>query len=103
MYGGLLQVYGNVNRTVREEVFIQSLPVFTLLRELALPRVSPTSIGSTRHRFSTCRFPFSTLLSHGKSDEYIIFFLRNRGSENERVEEMPISEVRKPSIAYSSQ
>ena len=39
-----------------------------------------------------------TLLSHGKkkSDEYINFFLRNRGSEKERVaEDMPISEVRK--------
>ena len=37
------------------------------------------------------------MLSHGKSDEYIIFFLRrNRGSEKERVaEEMPISKVRK--------
>ena len=69
-----------------------------------LLRSFPTSI-TTQHReyqasiLSTCRFPFSryqTLLSHGKSDEYIIFFLRNRGSEKERVaEEMPISEVRK--------
>ena len=34
----------------------------------------------------------------------ISFSLRNRGSEKERVaEEMPISEVRKCSIAYSSQ
>ena len=36
------------------------------------------------------------MLSHGMSDDYIIFFLRNRGSEKERLaEEMPISEVRK--------
>ena len=32
-------------------------------------------------------------MSHGKSDEYVIFFLR-RGSEKERVaEEMPLSVV----------
>ena len=36
------------------------------------------------------------MLSHGKSDENIIFFLRSRGSEKERVaEEMSIGEVRK--------
>ena len=52
------------------------------------------SIGSTSHRFfSTCRFPLRNIV---EPDEYIIFFLRNTGSEKERVaEEMPISEVRK--------
>ena len=41
---------------------------------------------------------FQDIVEHGKSDEYIIFFLRNKRSEKESVaEEMPISEVRKRS------
>ena len=80
--------------------FIRSLPVSILRRELALP--SPTSI-STQHReyqafffLPVGSFKLTNIVEHGKSDEYIIFFLRNRSSEKERVaEKIPLMEVRK--------
>ena len=92
----LLQVYGDVNRTAREEVFHWKTSSLHFAPESwpfhvkeFLPTVFQHSIGSTRHQFF---LPIGSLSQVNKHH----FSLRNRGSEKERVaEEMTISEVRK--------
>ena len=85
MYGGLrlLQANGNVNRAVREEVFHwKSCGLYFAPESWPfdvkdfLPTVFQHSIRELQASiFSTPFLSLQTLLSQGKSDEYIISFL----------------------------